>query len=163
MSLGNRIVLTPDRGVDVEGYLASGETLYPGMCVQIDATQALQGNRLAWKIYDRDADGDHPVGPYIIVKEDILQGKSVSDAYATAAGTQLFGFIPWAGCELNLLLKDISGTGDDHPAGEILMVDDGTGKFIVTTGSPESEPALLLETVTDPVADTLAHCIWTDH
>jgi len=38
------------------------------------------------------------------------------------------------------------------------MVDDGTGKLIATTGTPESEPFVLLETVTDPTADTLA---WT--
>lgn len=160
MSVGNRVVLTPDRGFPVEGYLASGETVYPGMCVQIDPTQSTIGNRFAWKIYDRDADGNNPAGPHIILTEDLLQGKTMSDAYATTSGTRLFGFIPQAGCELNLLLKDISGTGDDHTKGEILMVDDGTGKFIATTGSPEREPALLLETVTDPVADTMAHCVW---
>lgn len=57
-----------------------------------------------------------------------------------------------------MLLLNIAGTADDHALGELLMVDNGTGKLIATTGTPECEPFVLLEAVTDPVADTLA---WT--
>lgn len=163
MSLGNRIILTPDRGVPVEGFHTSGETFYPGMIAQIDPTVTSQGNKLAWKVYDRGADGDRPAGPHIVITEDLLQGKTISDAYDTTSGTRLFGFIPWAGCQLNLLFKNVSGTADDVAAGDLFIVDDGTGKVIVTTGSPECEVAMALEAVTDPTADTLVHSIWSGH
>lgn len=171
---GNRIILTPDRGYPVEGYLASGETLYPGMVVQADPTQALVGGRQAWKIYSRDADGDQPKGPFIVITEDLLQGKaaagvassasnSAGDAYATTSGTRLFGFVPNPGCELNLMFKNVSGTGDDVVAGDLLIVDTGTGKVIVTTGSPETEVAMANEAITDPTEDKLLWCFWTGH
>ena len=68
-----------------------------------------------------------------------------------------------AGEELNLLIENIAGTGDDHAIGEILMVNDCIGKLIATTGSPETEVAYLKETITDPTADTLAWCEWSGH
>lgn len=158
----SQILLTAEpNGRFVEGYVNTGETFYPGMIVQIDPTGDLQGGRHRWKIYDRAADGDQPLGPFIVVLEDKLQGKIYSNSYA--AGDRCFGYIPEAGDELNLLLLNITGTGDDHTAGEILMVDDGTGKLIATTGSPETEVAVLKETVTDPTADTLAWCEWSGH
>lgn len=158
---GNRIILTPDRGFWVEGIVNAGETFYPGMGVQMDPSQALQGGRHVHKIYNADADGGRPKGPIIIVTEDIKQGKNTGDSYA--AGERFQGFIPLPGCELNLLLENIAGTADDHAAGEILMLNDGTGKWIAATGSPETEPAMHLDTVTDPTADTLSWCVWTGY
>lgn len=160
MSKGNRIVLTPDRGWPVEGYLQSGQTVSPGMVMQYDPTQALIGNRQAWKIYVPGADGGAPAGPYIILREDFLQGKTMTDAYGTAVGTHLFGWIPLPGCELNVLYLDIAGTADDHAAGELGIVKNNSGKFIATTGSPASQPVMLMETVTDPIADFLGWVIW---
>ena len=87
-----------------------------------------------------------------------MAGQTMDTAYA--AGDRAFGYIPLPGDELNLLLGDVSGTADDHTKGEILIIDDGTGEFIATTGSPEEEVAQLLETITDPTADTLAWCVW---
>lgn len=163
---GNTIVVSvgdSPKGVFVEGYVAAGETHYPGMIVQRDPTVALKAGRATYKIYSRDADGDHPAGAFWVVTEhlNVLQGKAITDSIAAGERMQLYSPLP--GEELNLLVKDISGTGDDHTAGEILMVDTGTGKMIATTGSPESEPAVLLETVTDPTADTLAWCEWSGH
>jgi len=144
------------------------------MIVQIDPTQPLQGGRQAWKIYSRDADGDRPKGPFIVLKEDIGQGKaaagvassatdSAGHAYDTSSGTRLFGFVPLPGCELNLMIKNVAGTADDIAAGDLLIPDSGTGKMIVTTGSPETEPAMALEAVTDPTEDKLVWCIWTGY
>ncbi len=162
MSRRNKIVLEPDpRGKRIEGFVATGETFYPGMCVQMDPTVTLKGGRHTCKIFNRDADGNNPAGPHIIVVENYLLGKTISDSYA--AGERFFGYVPLPGDELNLLLLNIGGTTDDHTAGEILIVDDGTGKFIATTGGSEvldREPAMLLETVTDPTVDTLAWCVW---
>jgi hypothetical protein len=164
MARGSEIIVYPGtepNGHFKEGIVNTGQTLYPGMVVQEDPTQALQGGRFVWKIYDADADGGRPKGELIIILADSLQGKTVNDPYA--AGDRCFGYVPCAGDELNLLILNIAGTADDHAAGEMLIPDDTTGKFIATTGSPELECAQLLETITDPVADTLAWCKWTGY
>ena len=163
MAQGNRIVIDGDagRGKYTEGIIATGETPKPGTILQLDASVATAGGRHTWKIYDRDADGDRPAGPYAVLREDIFQGKGVSDAYA--AGDRCFLYVPLPGDELNLLYLNLAGTGDDHALGEIGMVDDGTGKIIVTTGTPESEVCVLLEAVTDPTADTLLWVMWSGY
>ena len=161
MAKGSKIILTPDRGYTVEGIVNTGETLYPGMIVQVDPTQSTQGGRPIYKIYDRGADGDRPAGAFVVVCEDLKQGKTTSDSYA--AGERFMGFVPQAGCELNLLYKNVPGTADDVAAGDLFIVDDGTGKVIVTTGTPETEVAEALEAVTDPTADTLVWSSWSGH
>ena len=161
MSRRNRIILTPDRATPVEGIINAGETPKPGTIYQEDPTQALQGGRAVWKAYTRDADGNRPKGPFIVLTEDILQGKDMTQAYA--AGERAFGAIPKAGCELNLLFGNAGGTADDVVAGELLIVDSGTGKVIPTTGSPETEVAQAKEAIVDPVADQLLWCMWTGH
>ena len=158
MARGSRIILTPDRGFRVEGIIAAAQTPKPGQIVQIDPTVALQGGRQTWKLYDRAADGDRPAGPHIVLTEDMLQGKTTTDAYA--AGDKAFGFIPLSGCELNLLFMNVAGTADDVLAGDLFIVDDTTGKVIVTTGSPQNEVAMALEALTDPTADTLLWSVW---
>lgn len=157
MSRGNRVIITPDRAIPVEGILAGA--YLPGTIVQVDASVALQGDRHTWTVFSRDADGDQPRGPFIILTENLLIGKTMADAYAT--GERAFGAIMLPGCEFNGLLLNLAGTADDHALNEILMIDTGTGKFIATTGSPEDEPAMLLEAVTDPTADTLAWMQWS--
>lgn len=145
----------------MEGIVAVGQTFYPGMAVQRVAATALVGGRWTYTAADIDADGGRPKGAIVIVTEDSYQGKTTSDSYA--AGDRFFGYIPLPGDELNLLLLNISGTGDDHTIGEILIIDDTTGKWIATASTPETEPAQLLETVTDPTADTLVWAEWTGY
>lgn len=155
MARGNEIIVSANpRGVFMEGFIKSGQTPKPGTILQLDASVALQAGRHTFKIYDRAADGDRPAGALWILYQDWLQGGLTSTAYA--AGDRAFLYSPVAGEEFNLLLGDVAGTADDHALGEVLMVDDGTGKLIATTGSPQSAPFVLLEAVTDPVADTLA-------
>lgn len=159
---GSVILLsTEEQGKFVEGIIATSNTPKPGTIMQIDVSVALNNGRHTWKVYDADADGGRPKGPYILLLEDHLRGKTYDDAYA--AGDRAFGIIPFAGMEFNGRLLDVAGTGDDHTKGETLIVDDTTGKFIATTGSPETEVAVLLETVTDPVADTVAWMQWTGY
>ncbi len=164
MARGNCIIVTGNpRGKFEEGYVKATQTFYPGMIVQRDATIALKSGVHTYKYYDRAADGDQPIGAFWVVTEDLNAkiGKPMTEAYA--AGERCSLYSPFAGEELNLLLGDVSGTGDDHALDEILMVDDGTGKLVATTGSPETEVAQLLEVVTDPVADTLAWVQWSGH
>lgn len=161
MARGNEIIVTSEPGgMFDEGLVKAAQTFYPGMVVLRDASVALVGGRFTYKIYDETADGDQPTGAFWVVT-NLLQamlGKLCSDSIA--AGDRVMVYAPRPGEELNLLLKDISGTGDDHTKGEKLMVDTGTGKLIATTGTPETEIAQLLETITDPVADTLVWCQW---
>lgn len=164
MARGNAIIVTsPYKGVLDEGFVKTGETHYPGMIVQRDASVALVGGRHTYKIYDRDADGDQPAGAFWVVTNLLgaMIGKAVT--VAIAAGEKCMYYSPVAGEELNLLIKNLTGTGDDHALGEILAVDDGTGLLIATTGTPETEVAQLLEAITDPTADTLAWCQWSGH
>ncbi len=159
MARGNNIIVTADpKGQFEEGFVKTGETHYPGMVVLRDASVSLAGGRHTYKIFDESADGDHPTGSFWVVLFDGRIGKTATDSIA--AGEREFLYSPRAGEELNLLIKNLSGTADDHTKGEKLMVDTGTGKLIATTGSPETEVAQLLETITDPTADTLAWCQW---
>jgi hypothetical protein len=157
------IVSTEPKGQYDEGYVKTGETHYPGMIVQKDFSVALRGGRHTFKIYDRAADGDQPAGAFWVVTDKVnrFQGKRMTDSIA--AGERIEVYAPLSGDELNLLIANLAGTADDHSVGEILMVDDGTGKLIATTGSPETEVAVLKEAITDPVADTWAWCEWSGH
>lgn len=164
MARGNEIIIsapTSPRGVFTEGIIKTGNTPKPGTIMQMDPTVSLVGGRHTFKVYDADADGGRPKGPLYILDYDKLQGKLPTDAYA--AGDRCFLYTPIAGEEFNLLLADVAGTGDDHTAGEILIVDDTTGKLIATTGSPETEPFMLLESVTDPTADQLVWVVYTGY
>jgi hypothetical protein len=89
---------------------------------------------------------DHAAGP---------PGKTSTDAYVD--GERGAVYYPVNGETLNVLKLDVSGTADDLAIGDKLIVDDGTGKVLLSAGSPESEPFECLETVTDPTADVL---IW---
>lgn len=164
MARGNEIIVTAEPGgVFAEGYVATGQTFKPGMIVQRDPSVALQGGDHTYKLYDRDADGNMPAGSYWVVTNLLhtMIGKDVT--VSITEGEKVMLYSPRPGEELNLLVANLAGTADDHALGEILMVDDGTGLLIATTGTPESEVAQLLEAITDPTADTLAWCQWTGH
>lgn len=163
MARGSNVIIVSSepQGKFTEGLVKAAQTFYPGMIVQRDASVALVSGRHTYKIYDRAADGDQPEGAFWVVLNDYLRGGPVTDSFA--AGERCFLYSPVAGEELNLLVLNLSGTADDHALGEILVVDDGTGKLIATTGSPETEVAQLLEAITDPTADTLAWVQWTGH
>lgn len=150
------IITTNPQGRKLEGVVSG--TPYPGTVMEIQ-TPYYQGNRHLWRVYQPGTDGNQRIVAVLI--EDKLQGKLVTDAYVD--GTRCFLYVPQAGEELNMLFANISGTADDHPAGEVLMVDSGTGKLIVTTGTPESEPFINLVAVSDPTADFLNPCIYTGY
>jgi hypothetical protein len=163
---GNEIVVSANpRGMFMEMYVKTGETHYPGVIVQIDPTVALNGGRHTCKLYAETADGDQPLGAFWVCTGLLHQmtGQPVSSTTGIAAGDRETYYSPMAGEELNLLISNLSGTGDDHSAGDKLMVDTGTGELIATTGTPETEVAVLLESITDPTADTLAWCQWSGH
>lgn len=159
MAKGNEIVVSENpRGRFTEGTIRTAEK--PGTLVQIDVSEGLNANgRPQFEAFDAGADGDQRL--IAVLVEDNLSGKIATDAYA--AGDQCRVYFPLPGDEINMLVENLAGTGDDHSFGDLLMANDGTGKLVATTGSPESEPFQLLEAITDPTADTLAHCIFTGY
>ena len=76
--------------------------------------------------------------PIVVLLPDFLQGKTYDTAYADSA--RIFLYCPLPGEELNMWLENQSGTADDFVIGDKLIVDDGTGKLLISAGSPESEP-----------------------
>jgi hypothetical protein len=157
MARGQRIVVNPDaKGTYAQGYITTAEK--PGTVCQLDASVALKHGDHTYKVYQPGTDGENPLGGYWILIEDLYQGKTKDDAYA--AGDFAKFYSPRMGDQLNLLVANLAGTADDHALNEKMMVDTGTGKLIITTGTPEDEVAQLLEVITDPTADTLAWVSW---
>lgn len=156
MSTHKSIILSADpKGVFLEGIISG--TPKPGTCMQIKAATEPVGGRHTWEVFNGAADGEQTL--VAVLLEDSLQGKTITDAYVS--GDRCFLYVPVPGEELQVLLQDVAGTGDDHAIGDKLIIDDGTGKLIATTGTPEMEPFIVLETITDPTADTLCHAMYT--
>jgi hypothetical protein len=157
MARGSGIVSTADaRGRYEWGYLTTADK--PGTVLQRDASVALKHGKHTYKVYQPGADGENPLGGYWVLCDCPERGLAATAAYAAGDFVKLYS--PRMGDELNLLMGDVAGTGDDHALGEKMMVDHGTGKLVATTGSPEDEVAQLLEAVTDPVADQLVWVQW---
>lgn len=161
MARGKEIIVSANpRGRFLEGKLASGITPKPGTMLQIQGSAGIDANgRFTFQLYDRAADGDRPAGPLCILLDNYLEGKDELTAYGDSKPVRCY--VPIPGEEYNLLMADVAGTADDHALGELMMVDDGTGKLVAATGSPQSTPFMLLEAVTDPVADQLVHVIFS--
>ena len=159
MAQGNEIVVTAEpRGQFLEG-IVSG-TPKPGTVMQVAAATEPQSGRFTWEVYNADADGNQRI--IAVLLPDALQGKTATDAYVT--GSRCFLYCPLPGELLNMLLQDVAGTGDTYAIGDIFIVDDGTGKLIATTGSPEAEPFVLMETISTPLAaDALELCMFTGY
>lgn len=152
------IVMANDpRGRYIEGIISG--TPKPGTVMQLDAGVEPVGGRHTWEVFNGAADGERT----IIAVLDIDKANGGTDDTAYVSGSRGFLYLPLPGDDLRMRLQDVSGTGDDHAIGEKLIVDDGTGLLIATTGTPESEPFVLLETITDPTADTLAWCMFTGY
>lgn len=158
MSSHNVIVLTPaPMGRFLEG-IVSG-TPKPGTQMQIKAATEPVNGKHTWEVFNGAADGERAL--VAILLENYFLGKGPTDAYAD--GEQCRLFIPLPGDELQVLLQNQSGTADAFTIGQKLIVDDGTGKFLATTGSPESEPFQVMETKAALTADALCHVICTGH
>lgn len=152
------IVVSPEPRGRFVGAIIDG-TPKPGTCMTIKAGVAKSNGLFTYEAFNRDADSDRAaVG---ILVEDYLQGKLVTDAYVSGTWGQIY--FPLPGDELQVLKGDVAGTGDDFTIGQYLIIDDGTGKVIGTTGSPEMEPFVCLEAITDPEADVLVHVMYTGH
>ena len=162
MSASNNVIVLNTHNLPVrriEGFVDG--TPKPGTVMQVQAATEPVLGRYSWTAYNRDADGDRPAGPIAVLDVDELTGKLVSDAYVDNA--QCFLFVPLSGDELNVLCINLTGSGsgvsDVFAIGDLLIVDDGTGKCVNSNsmGTVEDEPFVVLETVASISADILVH------
>lgn len=145
------------RGKIFEGIISG--TPKPGTCMSMTSAEPDGSGRNTYEPWNGGADGEQD--EVIVLLEDIFQGKTKDDAYADGSRGRFY--IPLPGDELLVLVANIAGTGDAFAIKDKLMIDDGTGKLIATTGTPEMEPFKVLETVSALTEDTLVLCRATGH
>jgi len=141
MTITKRQIVQKGCGHVEEYTVATGVTLKPGMGVQLNSSGELVLGCGA-------ADGERSL--VMIVKEDNLLGKTVSDTYA--AGSVCRVYVPQPGDELLLLVSD---TADAVVVGDKYINDVSTGEWIETTGTVEMEPFVALEAGGTLAADAL--------
>ena len=170
---GNEIVVSADPlGHFTEGVLGGTLNVQPGQILQLQTATALVGGRFTYVPYQPGSNGVAPLGPYFVALVANLWGRMPSvqpnpPGYSSSTisypptfytpGDRLFLYTPYPGDELNLLIADGPGTGSAHNAGELEMVQNGTGKLIPQTGSLLA-PFVLLETLAALTTDTLGWC-----
>lgn len=157
--LGSAILLAAyPRGVFIEGKIYG--TPSPGTLMTIKAATEPESGRLTWEPYNTDGDGTRQL---VAVLLEPFHGATYSTAYTDGERCQVYCPVP--GEELNVLVSAAgTGTGDSIAIGDLLIPVDGTGLLIATTGTPEIEPFVCLETTSDVVdTGTLTHCIYTGH
>jgi hypothetical protein len=156
---GSVILLASNpRGLFLEGIMYG--TPYPGTLMTVKAATEPVGTKYTWEPYNTDGNG---VRNLIAVLLEPFHGASYSTIYASGERCRLY--VPAMGEEMNMLVSASgTGTGDSVAIGDLLIPVDGTGVLIKTTGTPEIEPFLCLETAADVVAaGTLLHCMYTGH
>ena len=155
LSVGSTIILSSEpRGVFLGG-IVSG-TPKPGTCMTITTAEPVN-ERHTWEAFNRDADGNR--ANWGVLLDDFIQGLDNDTAYVDGTHCQIY--FPAKGESLLMLVANIAGTGDAFAIGDYMIIDDGTGKLIATTGSPEEEPFQVMETVAALTADTLVHCMYS--
>lgn len=157
MSSKQKILLSDNpRGRKLSG-VANG-VIKPGMRVQIDVSEGRSANGL-YTFEPFDPVGTGTIGnrgaAMMIVLEDAVQGRTVTDAYADDELLQVY--CPVIGDELLVLLDD----GSDAVSFGDMLISRGDGTFTETTGSVESEPFQALETVGNITSDTLVEAMYT--
>lgn len=133
----------------------------PGTIMQIKAATAKEGGKYTAEVYNRDASGNNPQGPIMVLVENYLAGGTINTAYAD--GDWAWCYCPIPGDELLCLVKNIAGT-ETFAIGDIMIPEDGSGLLIDTASTPEVEPFILLEADTTVwSADTLMHVMFTGY
>ena len=161
---GSRIIVTNNpRGVFEEVIIKTGRTPKPGTCMEIVPsidpvegvfTYAEYGIQAASSGQYVAADGDKKCIAILVEKDQ--EAGIYSAAYA--AGDRAKVYYPAMGEQFNMLVEDVSGTGDDKIVGEEYMLDNGTGKLLTADDNAEAHPFTGLEASTNPLADELIWC-----
>lgn len=163
MARGNRIIVTPEPKGVFEDIIVVG-TPKPGQCMYRQNVAEV-GGRGRWEpagvtgALGMGADGDMIPIAVLLCSQDHAAcppGKLATDAYVTLDRGAVY--FPLSGEKMNMLFHNESGTADDVTIGMKLVVDDGTGGLVPTSGTPKDEPFVALEAIVDPTADALILC-----
>ena len=161
MAKGTEIVVSSQhRGVEQE-CIVSG-TPKPGTVMQIKAATEPVGGAYTYEAYDKSYDAMPDA--VAVLLPDRYQGKLETEAYTS--GDRGFIYFPAAGEELNMIIENVAGTADDYAIGDRLEINDGTGKLqdaSTSTLNNRRAPFTVLETITDPTDDYLAHVRFNGH
>jgi hypothetical protein len=154
------IVTSEPKGYFHEGIIIG--TPKVGICVSLKSTVRADGE-LEYEPWNGAADGERD--EINILLEDWGQGKTRDDAYVT--GSRCFMYTPYPGERFMMLAANLTGTGsgtdDAFAIGDKMIIDDGTGKLVKTTGSPEMEPFKVIAAVAAIQADTHILVRYTGH
>jgi hypothetical protein len=175
MSIGNRIIMSPYPLGRVERIIISG-TPKPGQWMGIKGSVApvggnpSQAGRFTYEpagvtaaAGSKGMAADGNTGAYAIL---LAPGETVesppigSKDVAYADGDSAAVYWPTNGDLLNCLFQNAAGTADDVTVGDKMIIDDGTGKVLVSTGTVECEPLEARDALTDPTADVHVLCVF---
>lgn len=151
--IGNAIVVTSPNGRKLEGFI-NGADLLPGSIMEVDPTVPIdEAMRVTYRVATPGADGGDPNGPMIVLDMNMIAGGDADRAYTDGDWGQLW--CPNIGDVMNVRVSAPgTGTGDTLAFGALLIVDNGTGNLIATTGSPVSQPFIVHEEETDDLTST---------
>lgn len=116
MARGNKILVGTPRGKFFGGIVT--DTSKPGTVMEM-TTAVAQGGRDSWQASSK-ADGLKR--EIVILLDDPLQGFGVGQAAVAGRWQQLYQ--PYDGDELNLILEDVSGTGDSVAKADLFGVNE---------------------------------------
>jgi len=169
MARGNEIVVTADPKGHFEEVIVSG-TPKPGTVMEFKHGTAAVNGRFTYEPAGTTAasgvqgmSGDGVRLPIAVLTNLIGAERGLTNDDARTSGTREILYFPVPGEELNMIIENQSGTADDFAIGDKLIVDDGTGKLLISASTPESEPFICLETLTDLTADNLTHVKYTGY
>jgi hypothetical protein len=152
------VIVSGGRGVKRECILDG--TPKPGTCMTVKAATEPVNGVFTFTVYNRDADANRAT--VAVLLEDELQGYGLGTAYVTGKRGMLY--YPEAGDHLQMLVANLGGTGEAFAIGDYLLIDDGTGLLVDTTGTPEMESFIVMETVTGGITeDTYVLVEYTGH
>ena len=154
MAKGSEIIVTsPERGVRLEGLLTSAQNRQVGTICQLKASTEPVGGRHTYERFQPGANGNRR--PIYVVLNDTLRGMGPTQYYT--AGDRLLLYVPRPGEELNIYTN--AGT---YAIGDLLMLVNASGALTATSGTPESEPFMCMETLTLSDAGLL-HVMYTGY
>jgi len=145
--LGTQILVTGEpKGRFDEGIIVG--TPKPGTVMEIVPATEPVGGRHSYQVATPGGDGQRT--PVCVLLED-GEGQSYDDAYV--AGNRARVYYPAPGEDVNVrVTASGTATSDSQAIGDKYIVESGTGLLLATTGSPESEPFMCMETLSDVVA-----------
>lgn len=153
---GNKIVLSDKpRGVQME--VTVDGALKPGTVVQIKNSSGIDDNgRLTVEAATPGSDGAALDDPLMVLDAMFEWGQLATDAYVSGEPGRVY--IPPVGERLNVLFKDVTGTGESFSFGDLVGIDNGTG-LIIADSTFAFLPFKVLSALSAITEDTLNYVL----